>query len=298
MHLSHENSLVSLDHFLNGIKDKPSSWRLISIEFQSSETLNSSLFENICRKSLQTCFDQTECHIFWVKPEFILIFFQGRALPIEKCVEEFFKATEFKGFGRFFDILDLSVHWSNMMQLRERLTKAKIKTVSGSAPSEEPLIEPQTGFKIELTREKVIQMMPVREARTKPLILLVEDDPFTQQLVRLSLKDKYDVISAETARQALAFYQRHLPDLVFQDIQLPDGNGINLLEEMKRADPNAYVVMLSSHTQKEKILECQSLGAQSFIAKPFTRQRLVDATEKFMSKRAGLSGTKEGRHGT
>lgn len=298
MHLSHENSLESLDTFLNGIKEKPSSWRLISIEFQSSDILGSTLFENICHKSLERCFEQTECHIFWVKPEFILIFFQGRALPIEKCVEEFFKATEFKGFGRFFDILDLSVHWTNMMQLRERLTKAKIKTVANTSQTSEQSANISVGFKIELTKEKILQMMPTRQARTKPLILLVEDDPFTQQLVRLSLKDKYDVITAETARQALAFYQRHLPDFVFQDIQLPDGNGINLLEQMRDADPNAYVVMLSSHTQKEKILECQSLGAQSFIAKPFTRQRLVDAADKFMSKRNSNSASKEGRHGT
>ncbi len=298
MHLSHENSLGNLDHFLNGIKEKPSSWRLISIEFQSSDILNSHIFENICHKSLERCFEQTECHIFWVKPEFILIFFQGRALPIEKCVEDFFKATEFKGFGRFFDILDLSVHWANMMQLRERLTKVKIKTVANTSQTPDQSADTSVGFKIELTKEKIMQMTPTRQARTKPLILLVEDDPFTQQLVRLSLKDKYDVISAETARQALAFYQRHLPDLVFQDIQLPDGNGIDLLEQMKDADPYAYVVMLSSHTQKEKILECQSLGAQSFIAKPFTRQRLVDAADKFMSKRNSNSASKVDRHGT
>ena len=105
MNLVYEKTDVLLKAFLDSIQPKPQSWRVISIEFQDCETLHSPLFQNLCLKNLQTAFDQTECRIFWAKPSFILVFFQGRALPIEKCVEQFFKETEFKGFGRFFDIL-------------------------------------------------------------------------------------------------------------------------------------------------------------------------------------------------
>lgn len=298
MYLAHENTKEHLDQFLEKIKEKPDTWRVISIEFQPNEILETKLFENLCAKSLTSIFEQTECKIFWSKPHFILIFFQGRALPIEKCVEEFFKATEFKGFGQFFDILDLSIHWKSLLSLTERIEKETSKPEKQSSKAEDikssSLAE---GFKIELSAEKIKQLSPLRNGRTKKLLLLVEDDPFTLQLVKLALKDGYDIITAETARQALAYYQRHLPDMVFLDIQLPDGNGVQLLEQITTADRHAYIVMLSSHTQKEKIIECQSKGAKGFIGKPFTRQRLVDTVSKFISSTGKIEPV-EDRHGT
>ncbi len=298
MQLIQEKSLKHLGVFLNKIEEKRATWRLISIEFQDSEMLHSLLFEKLCAKSLESCFEESDCRIFWVKPGFILVFFQGRALPIEKCIEEFFKETEFQGFGRFFDILDLSIHWDTLTALIDRIKKS-----TGQIEPTQKVVEPEQvvtkveGFKIELSKQRIEQMKPVRKSRSRRLVLLVEDDPFTQQLVKLAIKDQFEVIAAETARQALAYYQRHLPDMVFLDIQLPDGNGINLLEQITGADSDAYIFMLSSHSQKEKILECQNLGAKGFIGKPFTRQLLVDAISKFQSTKV-KSFTTEGRHGT
>jgi CheY-like chemotaxis protein len=210
-------------------------------------------------------------------------------MPIEKCVENFLKETEFKGFGRFFDILDLSIHWTDLNVLMNRIFGQKQKPIAYEAPNKiaEPpaSISDQSGFIIELSKEQISNLAPVRKTRSRPLLLLVEDDPFTLQLVRLAFKENYDVITAETARQALVYYQRHLPDMVFLDIQLPDGNGINLLQQMTKADEDCYAIMLSSHSQKERILECHELGSKGFIAKPFTRQRLLDAAEKFIATR-------------
>lgn len=291
MNIMHEKTEELLPAFLEQIKPKSQTWRLISIEFQDCETLHSSLFQNLCLKNLDTFFSDTDCKIFWHKPSFLLIFFQGRAMPIEKCVEGFLKETEFKGFGRFFDILDLSIHWDNLMTLTQRMLPTSASRVARPITSTAPMITTpmpanldqasSTGFTIQLSKEHIQSMETIRESRKRPLLLLVEDDPFTLQLVKLAVKEQYDVITAETARQALVYYQRHLPDMVFLDIQLPDGNGVNLLEQMKAADRLAHIVMLSSHSQKERILECQHLGAKGFIAKPFTRQRLIDATEKF-----------------
>jgi two-component system, chemotaxis family, chemotaxis protein CheY len=296
MNLVHEKTEVLLKSFIEKIKPKQQSWRLINIEFQNCDTLNSSLFQNLCLKNLHFFFKESDCTIFWHKPGFVLIFFQGRALPIEKCVEGFLKETEFKGFGRFFDILDLSIDWENLEKFLLRL----------EAPIPAPTIVPKTQtsefkiseeFKFDLVSDKIRSLSRIRSGRVKPLILLVEDDPFTLQLVKLAFKDKFDIITAETARQALVFYQRHLPDMVFLDIQLPDGNGIDLLQKMTKADDNAYIIMLSSHSQKEKILDCISNGSKGFIGKPFTKQRLLDATEKFLiSKSQSLTGSD--RHGT
>lgn len=311
MNLAHEKTDVLLTAFINQIKPKPQSWRVISIEFQDCETLHSTLFQNLCLKNIEHFFSQSDCKIFWKKPGFLFIFFQGRAMPIEKCVEGFLKETEFKGFGRFFDILDLSIHWDTLMTQMARLgifgeQKTQHKPAEISSPHSEQekkeatkkVITPdELGFTIKLSQESIERMKPLRKSRTRPLILLVEDDSFTLQLTKLAFKENYEVISAETARQALVYYQRHLPDMVFLDIQLPDGNGIELLEQMKGADNEAYIIMLSSHSEKERILKCLEHGAKSFITKPFTRQRLVDAAYKFKLLQ-NKADSESNRHGT
>lgn len=306
MNLVYEKTESLLTAFIEQIKPKPQSWRVISIEFQDCETLHSALFQNLCLKNIELFFSQSECKIFWKKPGFLLIFFQGRAMPIEKCVEGFLKEIEFKGFGRFFDILDLSIHWKNLVSLLTRIgitleteKHAPYKeTINPDKKELKPSIQPDSiGFTIRLSEEKINQLKPIRKSRVTPLILLVEDDPFTLQLVKLVFKEGFEVITAETARQALVYYQRHLPDMVFLDIQLPDGNGIDLLEQMKKADDDAYVIMLSSHSQKEKIIDCLQHGAKNFIAKPFTRQRLVDATDKFKATYK-KNHPETNRHGT
>jgi two-component system chemotaxis response regulator CheY len=305
MNLAYEKTEVFLTAFINQIKPKPQSWRVISIEFQDCETLHSTLFQNLCLKNIEHFFSQSECKIFWKKPGFLLIFFQGRAMPIEKCVEGFLKETEFRGFGRFFDILDLSIHWENLNILLNRMgitiaqetTKEQTEILIPHKNEVKPTQPDAMGFTIKLSEEKINNMKPIRKARLTPLILLVEDDPFTLQLVKLAFKEGFEVITAETARQALVYYQRHLPDMTFLDIQLPDGNGIDLLSQMKKVDSESYIVMLSSHSQKEKIIDCLANGAKSFIAKPFTRQRLVDATDKFKAHQKKLN-SEINRHGT
>lgn len=303
MLLVDDNVESYLRTFVSDIKEKAQSWRLISIEFQDCETLRSQLFQNLCDKNLELFFQDTDCRIYWAKPSFIMIFFQGRALPIEKCVEGFLKETEFKGFGRFFDILDLSIHWDNLIALVNRIYEPAppkpAKPPVEAAPPTKPLVHthlPPQYFIIELSAERIAQMQPTRVGRTKPLALLVEDDLFTAKLVKISLEEDFQIIHAETARQAFAYYQRHIPDIVFLDIQLPDGNGLHILEEITAVDPGNYICMLSSHTQREKILEAQNKGAKNFIGKPFTRQRLNEATQKYFEFRRNLQ--KEKNHGT
>ncbi len=298
MTIAYEKTESLLTSFVEHIAPKPQSWRVISIEFQECDTLHSGIFQNLCLKNLQHFFAELDCKIFWPRANFILIFFQGRAMPVEKAVEGFLKETEFKGFGRFFDILDLSIHWDNLQSLLQKILTHPVTSLSVPASGDmlSTSHHAQDGFTITLSRDKMAGISAIRRGRTKPLLLLVEDDPFTLQLVKLAFKEGHEVITAETARQALVYYQRHLPDMVFLDIQLPDGNGISLLQEMTKADDEAYVVMLSSHSQKEKIMDCITYGAKGFIAKPFTRQRLMDAADKFRSVWKQPVG--DNRHGT
>lgn len=113
-----------------------------------------------------------------------------------------------------------------------------------------------------------------RQARDPISILLVEDDAITQRITKNLLKDDYILYIASNANEALDLYLRHAPDLVFLDINLPDGNGLDLLDQFNRIDPDAYIVMFSGNDTLENITSALSGGAHGFVAKPFRKERI------------------------
>ncbi|MEM6781000.1 MAG: response regulator [Pseudomonadota bacterium] len=119
-----------------------------------------------------------------------------------------------------------------------------------------------------------------RMKHTKPHILIVEDDPFTQKLVRKALGTFYEVSTASTASQAIQSYVRHAPDVLFLDIGLPDVDGLQVLKRIQELDDNAYIVMLSGNAQKENVVKAVNEGARGFVAKPFPKNKLEAYIQK------------------
>lgn len=119
-----------------------------------------------------------------------------------------------------------------------------------------------------------------REKREKPGILVVEDDPFSQRLVCKSLEEGFEIHAASTGQEAISAYIRHAPDMVFLDIGLPDTNGLDVLLKILETDTQAHVVMLSGSGNRGNILKAVENGAKGFVAKPFTREKLLQYINK------------------
>ncbi len=107
-------------------------------------------------------------------------------------------------------------------------------------------------------------------------VLLVEDDALSRWMVRKSIKDACDLVTAQDARQAISLYQNYKPDMVILDINLPDGSGKEVLKDMLEQDPKAYIVMFSSQDTASNIADTMDKGAKGFIAKPFKKERLFE----------------------
>lgn len=126
-------------------------------------------------------------------------------------------------------------------------------------------------------------------AEALPLsILLVEDDLVTQQLVRGVLQPSHEVHSCATLHQAVNEYLRLLPDLVLLDIDLGDSefNGFDVLATLRLYDPRASVVILTSHDSPANIRQATLVGAHGFIAKPFTKERLLQCAAGYAQGKA------------
>lgn len=106
-------------------------------------------------------------------------------------------------------------------------------------------------------------------------VLLVEDDPVTRWMVRTALKDECCLATAHDAGKAISAYQTFRPDMVLLDINLPDRDGRAVMESIRHNDPGAWIVMFSSNDSPENISRSIEGGARGFIAKPFTREKIL-----------------------
>ncbi len=123
-----------------------------------------------------------------------------------------------------------------------------------------------------------------RSQRATPLVMIVEDDPSTGLLLETLLGSTVQVVVAKHAEAAAQLYARHMPDVVFLDIGLPDVDGLSLLKLLTTTDNTAHVVMLTANATQANLTTATQAGAKGFLAKPFTRDKLQQAITKACPK--------------
>jgi len=117
-------------------------------------------------------------------------------------------------------------------------------------------------------------------------ILVVDDELGIRDLLWEILNDEgHTVELAENASQARLFRNRSKPDLVLLDIWMPDTDGVTLLKEWVGAGQLTMpVIMMSGHATVETAVEATKIGAQAFLEKPITLQKLLKAVENGLAR--------------
>jgi DNA-binding NtrC family response regulator len=117
-------------------------------------------------------------------------------------------------------------------------------------------------------------------------ILVVDDELGIRDLLSEILFDEgHQVELAENAAQARDARQRMRPDLVLLDIWMPDTDGVSLLKEWAATGLlNMPVIMMSGHATIDTAVEAVRIGAQAFLEKPITLQKLLKAVEQGLAR--------------
>lgn len=122
----------------------------------------------------------------------------------------------------------------------------------------------------------------------KATILIVEDDIDIANLVKFRLtREGFEVRHAKDGDQALReFDDPALPDLVLMDVMMPYHNGYELLAELrKRKDwEKLPVIMLTSRSKEQDVVEGFGLGANDYLTKPFHFAELIARIHKLLPR--------------
>lgn len=119
-----------------------------------------------------------------------------------------------------------------------------------------------------------------RTARRENIVLVADDDMYMRLLVKKGISGQATVHEVADGNEVISAYQQHVPDIVFLDIHLPSKEGPQLLQELLAIDPQAHIIMLSADSSSENVSHTMREGAKGFMAKPFTKEKLLEYLKK------------------
>ena len=125
---------------------------------------------------------------------------------------------------------------------------------------------------------------------TKSRILIVDDEKnIVRSLTEILTDEDYEVTNTGDGIKALEIIQTDPPDLVLLDIWLPGMDGIEVLKTVKTYHPEIEVLIMSGHGTIDTAVKATKLGAQDFIEKPFSLDRITQSIASVLSnKRSGF----------
>ena len=109
----------------------------------------------------------------------------------------------------------------------------------------------------------------------KKLIQIVEDDSSVKKLLEITFKEyEFNSISSESKKNAMLMFLSHNPDLMIVDLGLPDGDGKDLIKQIREISKIPIIVLTARHDEKE-VIKALDYGADDYMTKPFSVNELL-----------------------
>ncbi len=117
-------------------------------------------------------------------------------------------------------------------------------------------------------------------------ILIVDDSGMSRRILRRILEGAgHNVIEAEDGMVAIEKYFLEKPDLVLLDLIMKGMLGMTVLQEIKRMDTDARVVVATADIQNSTRILTETEGAIGFVTKPFDEKQIIAAVESALTER-------------
>jgi two-component system cell cycle response regulator len=109
-------------------------------------------------------------------------------------------------------------------------------------------------------------------------ILVADDSPVYRKLMEQTLpRDQYSILFAETGKSAIELFRQHRPALVITDWVMPDVTGVEVCRQIRSIaqDSYTYIIIVTSVSEKENLVESLEAGADDYLTKPFHPKELL-----------------------
>jgi two-component system cell cycle response regulator DivK len=123
-------------------------------------------------------------------------------------------------------------------------------------------------------------------SQSLPRVLIAEDENVGVYTFKIMLKHRYNLIFARNGREAVDLYFKENPDIVLMDIMMPEINGYEALDEIKkrRSSSDIKIIAVTAHTMPSEIKEIMGCGFDDYISKPINDDELNDKISKHIRK--------------
>lgn len=199
----------------------------------------------------------------------------------EQCAPAFLSESFLQ--ERMASLFEISVDQAKLKALCtkkiERLAQTK-KALEQKQKQLEEALHREKVLNLKIDEALVASLDDRRRQRESIEVLIVEDEAFSLKLVENLIKDSYSVVGVKNGLEALHGYAKAAPDILFLDIGLPDITGHDVLKKVLEIDPQAYVVMLSGHGDRDNVMKALQNGAKDFVVKPFNKNKLLQSITK------------------
>ncbi|MGA1824034.1 MAG: response regulator [bacterium] len=116
-------------------------------------------------------------------------------------------------------------------------------------------------------------------------ILVVDDEKNTREgLVKILIKDGYEVAAAKTGAIALDVVKKQDFDIIITDLMMPDVSGIDLLAKIKKKKPDIGVIIVTAYGEVNSYLKAMTLGAFEYLNKPIILSELQCVLNKALNQ--------------
>jgi DNA-binding response OmpR family regulator len=116
-------------------------------------------------------------------------------------------------------------------------------------------------------------------------ILIVEDEKRIAQLLKDAISDSFfSVVIAKDGNEGLKKFKTYKPDIIITDIMMPFCDGLEMTQKIKEIDELIPIIVLSAHSEKEKLLKAIDLGINKYFIKPFDPEELIEHIIKITPK--------------
>jgi len=121
-----------------------------------------------------------------------------------------------------------------------------------------------------------------------PNVLLVDNDKHILEVMSVYLEDVASVSTVLGGHQALEFVQQHPVDVIFLDVDMPIMDGFATLEQLRNIEKciNVPVVLVTGKTDKHTILNSFAMGVDGYLAKPVSKDKLVNKLQEVYQQKA------------